>query len=222
MSEKGCLAPVMIAEEYVARLGAVPADASEKAHIEQARAATKNKDNYMASGDLAVLVNGKTATLEIAGTIVPRRNFWTFIGFDTAAEDIEALPEVLPKNINKVNILYDTPGGFVQGIDEAASALYSLRERAVTTAYTRGMMTSAGYYLGSQQDYVYMSPTAITGSVGVKMVHFDLSKQLNMLGVNVTQFVSPERKGEGTSYKPLSEETKKEYANKGCQTTQAV
>ncbi len=166
----------------------------------------EKKDMYI--GDLMCSIFNGVARVGVRGVVVPTRSFWTWAGYETAAEDIESLPRMLPDDIKTLIVEYDSPGGLVEGVPEAAAALYGLRKRMVTVAFAR-FACSAAYYLASQQDYVFMMPSGTTGSVGVKAMHVSFAGKLEQDGIEVTEFGSPERKTEFSPWKPLSEDTKK-------------
>jgi protease-4 len=66
---------------------------------------------------------------------------------------------------------------------------------------------SGGYYVATGTDLIFAQPLTITGSIGVVMMHFDVSGLLDMLGVGLDRI---ERGGEGiemnTIWQPWSDE----------------
>src|ERR1700741_5037074 len=53
-----------------------------------------------------------------------------------------------------------------------------------------------------------MTPSGITGSIGVYMLHEDVSKMLDALGVKETFIYAGDYKTEGNPYEPLGEDAK--------------
>lgn len=101
---------------------------------------------------------------------------------------------------------YDTPGGSVFGVEEAASAMFANRGKKPIIAQVTGSCASAGYWMASVADEIVANPTAIIGSIGVYMVHEDLSKLYEELGVKVTYIKAGQYKVEGNSEEPLTVE----------------
>ena len=165
-------------------------------------------------GHLRVLVGPDDVTASIRGVMVPSRDVWTYYGYDTAAEDIERLPGYAKKKDKKMlKLVFDTPGGYVEGIPEAGLALYEMREWANITAYVHNA-NSAGAWLASQADEIIVKPSGTVGSVGVRSMHISYKKMLDEQGVVVTQFSMPEKKIEMSPYVELTEEAAKHAQNR--------
>jgi ClpP class serine protease len=64
---------------------------------------------------------------------------------------------------------------------------------------------SAGYALASQADRILLPRTGTVGSIGVVVMHADLSGQLDQDGVRVTLIHSGQHKVDGNPYEPLPE-----------------
>ena len=156
-------------------------------------------------GHIRVLVGDNDVTAQIRGVMVPRHDMWTYFGFDTAAEDIERLPGYAGGKDKKIlNLVFDTPGGYVEGIPEAALALYNMREWGNVTAYVHNA-NSAGAWLASQADEIVIKPSGTVGSVGVRSMHVSYKKMMEESGIEITQFAIPEKKIELSPYSVLTE-----------------
>ncbi|MFZ7126405.1 MAG: signal peptide peptidase SppA [Desulfobacterales bacterium] len=103
----------------------------------------------------------------------------------------------------------DSPGGTVGGVDDAAQAVLSAREKKPVVAYTGGMMTSAAYWIGSAAGKVVASRTADLGSIGVFMVHEDWSKFDERVGITTT--VIKAGKYKAIHLEPLTSESRAEW-----------
>jgi ClpP class serine protease len=75
-------------------------------------------------------------------------------------------------------------------------------------AFTDGTMASAAYWLGSSAGAVFVSQTAMTGSIGVIATHTEYSKALKEAGIGVTVMRAGEYKALANSMEPLSEVAK--------------
>ena len=68
---------------------------------------------------------------------------------------------------------------------------------------------SAAYYVASQTDYIYATPSTYTGAIGVYSVHYDMSAAYDEAGINVTLIKSGEMKDMGADFRPMTSEEKK-------------
>lgn len=79
---------------------------------------------------------------------------------------------------------FDSPGGSVGGIEEAASAIAAMSKSKPICAFAHGMMCSAAYWIGSQAGGgLSISKTGVGGGVGVYAVVDDASKAFDEMGV---------------------------------------
>lgn len=210
--ELGNVRLVSIADERAGMLNMRPC-AAEIEQFKEQRAKAEEDRNYKYVGDLLCSIQGSSAIVPVNGVILPRRNFWTWVGYATAAEDLEALPRLLPDTVKVVVLNIDSPGGLVEGVPEAGKAILGLRKKKTVIAFAH-FATSAAYWIASQADEIYMMPSGTVGSIGVRAMHVDMSRALEEMGLEVTEFASPEKKNEMSPYKPLSEDTKKRYQAK--------
>lgn len=112
-----------------------------------------------------------TAKINISGVLKNSRSFWdSLLGSKTSliydeiiqvAQELESDPTV-----KKVDFYFDTPGGEVLGMDNAAVAVSLISKP--TTAYVRNMCASGGVYLASQCDEIIaLSEGSMIGSIGI-------------------------------------------------------
>jgi len=103
----------------------------------------------------------------------------------------------------------DSPGGTVDGTQELADYIYTVRDSKPVFAYCDGLMASAGYWIGSAASEIYISSKTVQiGSIGVITVHYDFSKMDEQFGVTVTEIFAGKYKAAGSDVKPLSPEDK--------------
>jgi len=72
-----------------------------------------------------------------------------------------------------------------------------------------GTAASAAYYVASQTDYIYATPSTFTGSIGVYSVHYDYSDVYDDAGIDVTMIKSGEMKDMGADFRPMTDAEKK-------------
>ena len=98
----------------------------------------------------------------------------------------------------------DTPGGEANGAFEAAQAVRDVAARKPVIAIANGMAASAGYALASGATRIIAAPSAISGSIGVALLHLDFSRQLDHEGVTPTLIFEGRAKWTATLSTPLT------------------
>jgi signal peptide peptidase SppA len=107
-----------------------------------------------------------------------------------AIEDADADPAV-----RAILLDIDSPGGMVTGIPEAAMTINAAIKP--TMAYNAGLMGSAAYWLASQANAIYATPSARTGSIGAYIAALDVSAYFEREGLTMEVFKSGSDKGMG-------------------------
>lgn len=100
---------------------------------------------------------------------------------------------------------FDTPGGSVQGVQELADTIFSLRGDKPIVGIANANAASGGYWAISQCSEVVVTPSGWVGSIGVMMAHDDMSAAMEKAGVKREYVYSGENKVEGNPTGPLSE-----------------
>ena len=145
----------------------------------------------------------------IDGPIVKDPSLFDRILF--GACDMEAISAALDEaggrqDVKGVLLDINSPGGTVIGTPELAQAVRSLAANKYVYAFTDGMMASAAYWIGSQADAIYATPSSRVGSVGVLQTVTNRTDQLKMRGVSVETFSAGKYKTTGHPHTPLTDE----------------
>jgi signal peptide peptidase SppA len=119
----------------------------------------------------------------------------------SAVERASADPDV-----KRIVLHVDSPGGEITGLPETAAVIAAAAKVKPVSAIVDGAAASAAYWLTSQASDITLTPSGEVGSVGVRMMHVDMSKMLDNEGYKVTELHAGEFKTEWSPYKPLSEE----------------
>ena len=119
------------------------------------------------------------------------------IGQAAAAKDIKTLVLDLA-----------TPGGQVTGIREMGAQIRAAAQTRGKTVYafTDERCCSAGYWLASQANEIYGTPSATIGSIGTYLAWLDESVKMQLEGVRLEFFGAGKHKGMGLPGRPLSQE----------------
>jgi signal peptide peptidase SppA len=108
-------------------------------------------------------------------------------------------------NIGTIIIDVDSPGGTLSGVPELAAKIFAARPRKRIIAVADTVMASAAYWIASAAHEVVASPSAIVGSIGVYMVHYDRSRADARDGIKRTVISAGRFKAEGHDAEPLSD-----------------
>lgn len=86
--------------------------------------------------------------------------------------------------VQSIQLMIDSPGGEVFGVDEVRGAIARAAATKPVTAVNTGMIASAAYWLASAASkIVSTSPANLTGSIGVVAVAIDRSERDRKFGV---------------------------------------
>lgn len=151
--------------------------------------------------------SGGTAVLNIMGPLQQRPDFFMLFFGGTSTERLRAeIAAVLgDDSVKSIVLNIDSPGGTVDGTEEAAQAVFEARGRKPITAVANTFMASAAYYIGSQADEVVVTPSGQVGSIGVVQMHMDYSEAFAQAGIKPTVLRAGKFKVESTPFEPLSD-----------------
>lgn len=150
--------------------------------------------------------SNRVAVIPIEGVLTKDGPAWYGSNYDAIAKAVDtaaADPEV-----SRIALVVDSPGGEVTGLPETAAVIKAARAVKPVSAMVTGMAASAAYYLASQATDISVTPSGEVGSVGVRMMHVDVSAALANEGVKVTELYSGDHKTEWSPYAPLSDDAK--------------
>ena len=114
-------------------------------------------------------------------------------------------------DIAGVIIRINSPGGNVAASDTLYHEIISFRQKKKIPVYAHIMelCASGGYYVASAADRIIASPTAITGSIGVIAMKFNLEGLFSKIGVSGETYKSGPKKDFWTPFRPSTAEEKK-------------
>lgn len=149
---------------------------------------------------------GPVAVLPILGVLQQKASWVTrYMGWTTTEileRDFKAA--IADSQIKGIILYCDSPGGTAIGNEEVARTIHAARGSKPIVAFVRGLCASACYYLASQADKVFASPSSTIGSIGTIWVHAEYSKLFAAMGIGVSVLRHGENKGIGNIYEPLT------------------
>jgi protease IV len=140
----------------------------------------------------------KIAILEVSGTIMPPYTVQTLDTIDTLIED---------ENVKGVLLSIDSPGGFVADSHQIYARLLKLRQKKPIFVSMGRIAASGGYYvaMGAGPDgKIFAEPTTWTGSIGVIIPRYDISKLATDYGVKSDPLVTGEFKDSLSPFREMT------------------
>ncbi|MEI8313742.1 MAG: S49 family peptidase, partial [Verrucomicrobiota bacterium] len=121
------------------------------------------------------------------------------LGACDTGELINAVAEAAARpDIEAIFLDIDSPGGSVNGTPELAQAVADASKVKYVYAFSAGQMCSAAYWVASQADAIYATPSARIGSIGVILPVVDSSAAFEQAGLKVEVFAAGKFKSAGT------------------------
>jgi len=114
-------------------------------------------------------VRDGAAVLPVFGPIFPRA---TMVSSSAGGAALDAIMRdfrvaLADPDVTQIVMLFDSPGGVVSGLGEAAEAIRASVKPV--TAFVTGQCASAAYWLASQATTIVLEPAASVGSIGVML-----------------------------------------------------
>ncbi len=156
-------------------------------------------------------VEGNVGIINIKGSLVSGSSgymsYYGVVGYDDIRRALAAA--VTNPQIGSILLNVDSGGGHVSGVHETAQLIQRIdRKIKPVMAYNAGDMKSAAIWMASSARKTFTSATGENGSIGILMMHKDVSKQMADNGVKVTIIKAGVHKAVGNPYEPLSDDAK--------------
>ncbi len=165
------------------------------------------------SPEPGMLVFDGIAHIYVFGVMVPTASQIEeeYFGLASTSKAIAQIKEAEARtDIDGIMVIWDTPGGYTQGVPELGQAIADVSKPLVN--YVEGGMNSAGYWAGCAQT-IYADEFASIGSIGCYMAVYDQSKRFEMAGLKTILITTGKHKGAGTEGTEISEEQIQHYAD---------
>lgn len=110
------------------------------------------------------------------------------------------------KNVEGIIIRINSPGGSpVQSelINQEIRRLRSLNAEMPVYAVVEDICASGGYYVAVAVDQIYVAPSSIVGSIGVRMDGFEFTEALDSLGIKRRLLTAGENKAFLDPFSPM-------------------
>lgn len=155
---------------------------------------------------------GAVAVIPLVGCLANKMNMMTDMSGGTSlAVFRKSIREAAnDASVKAILIAVDSPGGSVQGCEEAWTAVRQATAKKPVVASVDALMASAALWVCSPCSSIDITPSGDAGSLGVYVVHEDWSEAEAAAGVKITYIasdISP-YKTEGNQDEPLSKEAR--------------
>ena len=142
----------------------------------------------------------KILMLDISGTITEQEKSGGLLGRSSASM-VSLIRESLQKaekddNIKGIILRINSPGGTVTASDIIYHDIIEFKKRRKIPVHACIMSTGAsgGYYVAAAADEIIAHPTAITGSIGVILMKFNVEGLMGKIGVEEQTVKSGDKK----------------------------
>ncbi|CAA9335341.1 MAG: Signal peptide peptidase A (SppA), a serine protease [uncultured Microvirga sp.] len=112
------------------------------------------------------------------------------------------------RSVSGVVISINSPGGTTTGAEELYRGIRQLAGKKPLVAFVDGTAASGGYITAIAADHIVARETSLVGSIGVLFQYPDLSKLLDLVGVQVQEIKSAPLKAEPSPFHPTSPEAR--------------
>lgn len=154
---------------------------------------------------------GKILIIDIAGIISEKERSAGLL--DSKPSLVAYVKESLQKaekddEVVGVILRINSPGGTVTASDIIYHEIRKFREKkkVPVAACIIGLGASGGYYVASAADEIVIHPTAVTGSIGVMVMSFNVESLLTKIGVSEYTVKSADKKDFLSPFRPATPE----------------
>ena len=133
---------------------------------------------------------------------------WGFTGYDDIKIAFAAAEA--DEDVRQILFLIDCLGGTVDGIANLADFIRENKHKPLI-AQVDGIAASAAYYIASLADKIYYGRADSVGSIGVRLILFDVSQYFADLGIKVIPVTTGEFKTAGAPGTEITDEHVAEF-----------
>ena len=153
------------------------------------------------------MLKGGTAIISIVGELANRG---AFVGSNSGIVSYEGIRHQLKRaamspKVQNIVLDIELPGGQAVGVFELTDYVRAVSAVKPVYASVNGMAASGAYSIASGAKRIITGRTGVTGSIGVMMVHMDVSAAAEKMGVKPTLIFAGSHKADGNPYEALSD-----------------
>lgn len=141
------------------------------------------------------------ARLDVKGPLVKEGGFWTWWLGGTSLNNFASLCEAVgsDEEVTEVLVVFDSPGGTLDGTGFAAEALRRLTGKKTVKGHVNGCCCSAAYWLACAipKGSLTSNPESDVANIGIYTTVTDVSKMLSEEGIERKLYATGKYKGAG-------------------------
>lgn len=169
-----------------------------------------DEDGYLTKYRTYRRTDSRVGIISIVGSLVNRG---AFVGASSGLVSYEGIKHQLKEakadsDTDTFILDLQSPGGEAIGAFESAQLVRELSETKRTIAVVNGMAASAAYAIASGASEIVTTPSGVSGSIGVVLLHADISKALSKDGIKPTLIFAGQHKVDGNPFEPLSDDVR--------------
>lgn len=169
--------------------------------------------DMIARGGRGYALRDGIAVIPVTGTLVHRGSWIGKSSGATSYEGLAAQIEAAAEDSQARGIVLevDSFGGEALGVFSLTKTIREVAAVKPVRAIVAENALSAGYAIASQAERIIVPASGSVGSIGVIMMHVDMSEALEASGFRVTLIEAGAHKGEGNPYQPLPEDVREKF-----------
>ncbi|AZG78530.1 S49 family peptidase [Methylocystis rosea] len=150
------------------------------------------------------------ALITVEGSLVNRGAYIGAASGLTSYEGVTAqfAAAAADPDVKTIMLDLDSPGGEAGGAFELADFVHAVAQEKPVVAIVNALAASAAYAMASGASRIITTPSGVSGSIGVVVLHLDQSKRLEKMGVVPTLIYAGGHKVDGNPFEPLPEDTR--------------
>jgi len=149
---------------------------------------------------------GAVAVLPVLGVLSRRLPLWIWpLGTNTQAITAALRDAVADPSVRAIVLEVDSSGGSADATHALGDEIYSARGRKPVYAVANAVAAGGAYWLASQADRLFVTPSGEVGGIGVTWAHVDISKAQAQEGIRTTLIYAGPHKVDGHPYGPPTE-----------------
>jgi signal peptide peptidase SppA len=176
----------------------------------------ENESRTLAGGNYETRgydVQAGVAVIEVEGTLVQKlgsmRPYSGMTGYDGIRKAFRAA--MADDGVRAICLLIDSPGGEAAGCFDLVDEIALARGAKPIWAILEETADSGAYAIASAADFITVPRTGETGSIGVILALYDVSRAMDKAGVRVSFITRGERKADGHPEIALSDEARARF-----------
>lgn len=150
------------------------------------------------------------AVIAVEGTLIHKGGWVGMQSGETSYQGLalQVQEAIADEAIKAVVFEFDSFGGQVAGCADIAYQISALSKLKATLGIVNDHALSAGYWLASQCNSIVMAEGGYAGSIGVIVLHQNISKALEKAGVEITILHKGAHKADSNPFEALPDEVR--------------